>query len=139
MKVSKWIGRQSARLKQGVLYFTIITQIINVISLLKLAFDMDIFGMIALVPFLIIGTWFIGWLLDRMNIVSEDLRKNTEMAARIWSDADEKTTQFQCEVFSVLLSELTGTSLEDARLKMRGAHLRVKNKWLPEEERLKET
>jgi hypothetical protein len=135
MQLSKWLGRQSARLKQGIIYFNIIVSSITVVSLVKIAFNLDVIGMTILVPVLLISSWFIGWILDKKDVVTEDLRKTTEMNARYLSMADEKANRFTIMNTAVLLSIFGNLEVSEAKQMLESEYQKYRQSWLPDDEK----
>ena len=94
-KNPSFLGRQLSRLKLGQSYYVLVTATMTAFSLLKLAFpSLDILLLILLFPFILLGTFFIGYYLDINDINTNVSLKADEMAHRYRSTSDKKNQDF---------------------------------------------
>jgi C4-dicarboxylate transporter len=92
---SKFMGQQFSRLKMGQTYYSIIVSTMSAISLLTIAFHLNLWHLIIIFPFILLATFLIGLFLDKKNINLEDYRKSIEMHARKLNLEDIKQQEFQ--------------------------------------------
>ena len=91
---SRLLGQQFSRLRMGQTYYSMIVSTISAISLITLAFNVDFLWLLLAFPAIIIGTFLIGYYLDKKNINLEDYRKQIEMQSRKLNVADIKAQEF---------------------------------------------
>ncbi|MCK5343024.1 MAG: hypothetical protein KAR20_06455 [Candidatus Heimdallarchaeota archaeon] len=95
IRSSNFIGKQLSRFKMGMGYYTLAMSTITAAMLLKTNYDIQIEWIIAFVPVLFLATIFLGYLLDTLNINTQDLRKSNEMTHRFLLKSDRKNQEFQ--------------------------------------------
>ncbi|MHA1147107.1 MAG: hypothetical protein ACTSR8_02570 [Promethearchaeota archaeon] len=100
---SPFIGRQLSRLKMGQSYYGIVVSTISAVSLIKLAFDLDIILIILMFPVFLLGAFAIGYYLDIKNINSMDQLKSNEMSQRYLNTGNIKNQEFELMMTEVLL------------------------------------
>ena len=103
---SSFLGTQLSRLKMGQSYYSILMATVNAIALLSLAFHIQIWWLLALFPVLLIGTYGIGYYMDKHNINSIDSLKSNEMVHRFVNTSDLKTQEFQLLQTRIILESL---------------------------------
>ena len=104
---AKFIGQQLSRLRMGQSYYSLFIASINAVMLVKIAYPViEIEFILAIVPFLLLATVFIGYFLDRHNINSMDTLKSNEMAHRFLNTGDFKNQEFQLLQTKILLEAL---------------------------------
>ena len=91
---SKLIGQQFSRLRMGQTYYTMIVSTISAISLITMAFNLDVWILITVFPFILLATFGIGFFMDKKDINLEDYRKQVEMTSRKLNLNDIKTQEF---------------------------------------------
>jgi len=106
IKSSSFVGNQLSRLKMGQSYYTIITSTISAISLVSLAYNINIWIAIIIFPFLLLFTYIIGYYLDIRNIKSIDSLKSIEMTHRFLNKGDIKTQEFQIMQTMILIEAI---------------------------------
>ena len=95
MKISNFIGRQFSRLKMGMSYILLIVSTITAMSLINLAFpEIDTWMIFMLFPFVIFGSVFLGYIMDKTNVSVIDTMKTLDMTARFINVADLKSYEF---------------------------------------------
>ena len=111
---SKFLGQQLSRLRMGQSYYSLFIASINAVMLVKIAYPViEVEFVIAIVPFLLLATVFIGYFLDRHNINSMDTLKSNEMAHRFLNTGDLKNQEFQMLQTKILLEAMN--SLKDGK------------------------
>ncbi|MGQ4874205.1 MAG: hypothetical protein ACP6IY_09055 [Promethearchaeia archaeon] len=90
----------------GQSYYGIIVSTISAISLLKLAFDIDLLLIIVMFPVLLFGAYIIGYYLDVKNIMTMDQLKANEVQQRFLNTANIKTQEFELIMTQVLLEAI---------------------------------
>ena len=111
---SKFIGQQLSRLRMGQGYYSLFIASINAVMLVKIAYPaIQVEIIIAIVPFLLLATVFLGYFLDRHNINSLDTLKSNEMAHRFLNTGDFKNQEFQMLQTKILIEALK--SLKDGK------------------------
>ena len=95
IRTSNFIGKQLSRFKMGMSYYTLAMSTITAAMLLKTNYDIQLEWIIAILPLLFIATIFLGYLLDTLNINTQDLRKSNEMTHRFLLKSDLKSQEFQ--------------------------------------------
>ena len=103
---SRFLGKQLSRLKMGQSYYSILMSTINAISLVSLAFALDLIWLLLIFPPLLLITYFIGYYLDKHNINSMDSLKSNEMVHRFLNTGDLKTQEFQLLQTEILIEAL---------------------------------
>jgi hypothetical protein len=103
---SSFLGKQLSRLKMGQSYYAIITSTISTVSLVTLAFEINIWIIVFLFPFLLFTTFAIGYYLDVRNINSIDTLKSNEMAHRFLNKGDIKNQEFQMMQTTILVEAI---------------------------------
>lgn len=104
---SKFIGQQLSRLRMGQSYYSLFIASINAVMLVKIAYsEIEIEIILAIMPFLLLATVFVGYFLDRHNINSMDTLKSNEMAHRFLNTGDYKNQEFQLLQTKILLEAL---------------------------------
>jgi hypothetical protein len=103
---SRFLGKQLSRLKMGQSYYSILMSTINAISLVSLAFALDLIWLLLIFPPLLLITYFIGYYLDKHNINSMDSLKSNEMVHRFLNTGDIKTQEFQLLQTEILIGAL---------------------------------
>ena len=82
--------------------------------LVKIAYSyIELEHILAIVPFLLLATLFVGYYLDRHNINSIDTLKSNERAHRFLNTGDLKNQEFQMLQTRILLEALN--SLKDGK------------------------
>ena len=105
---SDFIGRQLGRFKMGMSYFTLMMVALNMAMNLKQNYynlQLEVILLI-LFPILLFGTLFIGYVLDRSNINSQESRKSNELAHRYLLTSDFKSQAFHLMQTKILLTAL---------------------------------
>ncbi|MHA1721107.1 MAG: hypothetical protein ACTSWX_04385 [Promethearchaeota archaeon] len=111
---SKFVGQQLSRLRMGQSYYSLFIASINAVMLVKIAYPMiQVEVILAIVPFLLLATLFIGYFLDRHNINSMDTLKSNEMAHRFLNTGDFKNQEFQLMQTKLLLEAIN--SIKDGK------------------------
>ena len=83
---SKFIGQQLSRLRMGQGYYSLFIASINAVMLVKIAYPaIEVEIILAIVPFLLLCTVFLGYFLDRHNINSLDTLK-----LKYWTDLSNR-------------------------------------------------
>lgn len=108
---SRFVGKQLSRLKMAQTYYSIVTSTINTVSLISIAFKVDLILLWILFPFLLASTWVVGYYMDRKNVMTEDTLLQNDMANRFMSTSDIKAQEFQA-----LQTEALMDALESMRL-----------------------
>jgi len=104
---SNFIGRQISRFKLGMSYLTLAMTSITALMMVKNVYpNIQLEWIIFLVPFLILGTIMVGYLLDKWNISTQDQRKSNEMTHRFLLTSDMKSQQFALTQTKMLLMGL---------------------------------
>ena len=104
---SKFIGQQLSRLRMGQSYYSLFIASLNAVMLVKIAYPLiEVEILIAIIPFLLLATVFLGYFLDRHNINSLDTLKSNEMAHRFLNTGDFKSQEFQLLQTKILLEAL---------------------------------
>lgn len=85
-----FFGRQLSRLRLGQSYYQLVIATISAISLVSLAFEVTLVMLLLLFPIVFIGSFMLGWGLDRWNISAIDYRKTTEITGRFVNALDLK-------------------------------------------------
>lgn len=104
LKSSRFVGTQLSRLKMGQSYYAIIVSTVNAVSLLSLAFHVSLLYLLLLFPVLLLGTYGVGYYLDKHDINAQDALKSIEMSHRFLSIADQKAQEFQLALTRVTLA-----------------------------------
>ncbi len=105
-KSAKFIGKQLSRLKLGQSYYSIVVSTISAISLISLAFNIDLVVVILTFPILLLFTYVIGYFLDVFNINTMDVLKSNEVSQRFLTTSDLKTQEFQLLQTELILEAL---------------------------------
>ncbi len=131
---SKFLGQQLSRLRMGQSYYSLFIASINAVMLVKIAYPMiEVEIMLIIVPFLLLGTVFVGYFLDRHNINSQDSLKSNEMAHRFLNTGDYKNQEFQLLQTKILLDALNslkeGKNIEFANIEEK--YNNYVKKWKP--------
>ena len=79
----------------GMGYYTLAMSTITAAMLLKTNYDIEIEWIIAVIPILFLATILLGYLLDTLNINTQDNRKSNEMTHRFLLKSDLKSQEFQ--------------------------------------------
>jgi len=136
IKTQQFIGRQLARLKAGQSLYSIIMITITAISVFSFAFQINIWIICILFPIALFGAFYIGYIMDKKNIVTADHIKTLEMYHRYLSVADIKVFEFgllQIEaIFEWLKSMQEDKPLDDNILKRKWEE--YFKRWSPQEE-----
>ena len=104
---SRFIGQQLSRLRMGQSYYSLFIASINAVMLVKIAYPaIEIEIILAIIPFLLLATVFVGYFLDRHDINSMDTLKSNEMANRFLNTGDFKNQEFQMLQTKILLEAL---------------------------------
>jgi hypothetical protein len=129
-----FFGRQLSRLRLGQGYYQLIISTISAISLLSLAYKLTIELMIILFPVFFVGSFFLGYLLDRMNISAIDYRKTAEISGRFLNNLDLKN--FDMRMIQV---EANARAIQDPAFNvgkfMEEKKAEFRKKWIPTGER----
>ncbi len=110
---SQFLGTQLSRLRNAQTYYAIIVSTINAISLISLAFHVEFWMLVALFPVLLFVTLWLGYYMDKHNIIAQDSLKTADMANRYLNTGDVKAQEFQLLQTEILLDALT--ALQDKR------------------------
>lgn len=95
LKTSEFIGRQLSRLKAGTTYYVLVMSTMTAVGVLKWALpEIDIWTIIGFCFVILIGAYFVGYLMDIWNVVAIDYRKTVEMSHRYLNIADKKVNEF---------------------------------------------
>ena len=124
---SRLLGQQFSRLRMGQTYYSMIVSTISAISLITLAFNVDFFILLLAFPAIIIGTFLIGYYLDKKNINLEDYRKQIEMQSRKLNVADIKAQEFTLMQTLFIIKALRDNISEKELL---DEYEKYKQKWL---------
>ena len=104
---AKFIGQQLSRLRMGQSYYSLFIASLNAVMLVKIAYPLiEVEILIAVIPFLLLATVFLGYFLDRHNINSLDTLKSNEMAHRFLNTGDYKNQEFKLLQTKILLEAL---------------------------------
>ena len=107
IKSPSFVGKQLSRLKMGQSYYTILTSTISAISLVSLAYQIDILIAVIIFPILIILTYAIGYYLDIRDIKSIDSLKSIEMTQRFLNKGDLKNQEFLIMQTQILIEAIS--------------------------------
>lgn len=99
----------------GQTYYSIIISTMSAISLITIAFQLDLWLLILVFPIILVGTFVIGYFLDKKNINLEDYRKQVEMQARKLNVADLKGQEFQL-IQTLLIIKALRENISEERL-----------------------
>jgi len=94
IKLSEFIGRQLSRIKAGQSYYLIIMSTITALSTFSFAFQLNLWIIFMLFPIGIVCVLFIGYLMDKTDVVTMDQQKTIEMTHRYINTADDKGNDF---------------------------------------------
>lgn len=105
---ASFIGRQLSRFKLGMSYLTLGMSSITAVMTTKYAYDsISIWLILAvLVPIALVGTIFLGYIMDKMDISTQDQRKSNEMTHRFLLTSDIKNQEFQLLQTKMLLKAM---------------------------------
>ena len=105
---STFIGRQLSRFKLGMSYLTLAMSSITAVMVTKEVYStIEIELILAiLLPIALVGTIFLGYFLDRLDISTQDQIKSNEMANRFLLTSDVKSQEFQLLQTQILLQAL---------------------------------
>ena len=106
LKNSQFLGRQLSRVKMGQSYYAILMSTVNAISLISLAFHVDLVVLAILFPALILVALGIGYYMDKYNITVEDALKSSEMVNRFINVGDIKGQEFSMFQTEIVLEAL---------------------------------
>lgn len=107
-KITDFIGKQLSRLKLGQTYYSIFTTTFTALGILILAFpQISIITLIWLFVFILIATFFIGYLMDVLNISTKDHMKSLDISLRYLNVSDSKNNDFR-----ILMMETMGEWLQ---------------------------
>ena len=95
IKISQFIGKQLSRLKAGQTYYAIVVSTISALSLVSMAFRVDILMLVFLFPAILFGAFLIGLFMDKSNVTTMDQMKTIEMTFRYLNIADFKNNDFR--------------------------------------------
>ncbi len=110
---AQFLGRQLSRLRNAQVYYAIIMSTINAISLISLAFHVEFWVLVVLFPFIIGATLWVGFYMDKHDIITQDSLKTADMANRFLNTGDVKAQEFQLLQTEILLDALQ--ALQDKR------------------------
>ena len=103
IKISQFIGRQLSRLKAGQSYYTIVMSTVSAFSLVSFAFpNINFLILIILFPLIFLGAFFVGYFMDKSNVVTMDQQKTIEMTHRYLNTADYKLNDFHITIMRVM-------------------------------------
>lgn len=116
-QVSRFVGRQISRLKYAKDYLLIISNLVSMLSLLTIAFDLTLFHFLLLVPIILLISFGFGYLLDKYNVFTYDLQASVNIQHRKYNNFDQKNQEFQLIQTKILLRafknpDLLGETLE---------------------------
>ena len=94
-KISQFIGRQLSRIKAGQSYYMIFIGTVTAISVFSFAFQLNPWIMFMLIPSALFLVLFIGYFMDKSNVVTMDQLKTFEMTHRYLNTADMKNNEFR--------------------------------------------
>ena len=119
--ISKFIGRQLSRLKMGQTYYMVAMQTLTAVGILKIVLPkISVLTLIGFCFILLCGAYFVGLLLDKLDITTMDQMKTIEMTARYLNISDMKQMGFreiQTEVTLIALnSVITGEAIDVDKL-----------------------
>ncbi len=103
---SQFLGTQLSRLRNAQTYYAIIVSTINAISLISLAYHVEFWMLVALFPVLLFVTLWLGYYMDKHNIIAQDSLKTADMANRYLNTGDVKAQEFQLLQTEILLEAL---------------------------------
>lgn len=107
LRRSAFIGKNLSRFKMGMAYYTLLMSTITAAMTFKESYySVDLTIIILAIPVLLILTVVLGYILDIMNINTQDQRKSNEMAHRFLMKSDIKTQEFEILKMKVLLDAL---------------------------------
>lgn len=95
IKLSQFIGRQLARLKAGQSYYLIFMGTITALSTFSFAFQLNLWIILMLFPIALISVLFIGYFMDKKDIITIDHQKTIEMTHRYLTTLDFKNNEFR--------------------------------------------
>ena len=136
VNLTVFFGRQLSRLRLGQGYYQLIISTISAISLVSLAYSVTIELAVILFPVFFIGSFFLGYLLDRMNISAIDYRKTAEISGRFLNNLDLKNYDMR-----MIQIEANARAIQDENFDV-SEFLEEKkkeffDKWIPDGERNK--
>ena len=79
----------------GQTYYAIAVSTISTISLIVIAFEFEIWVLLALFPILLFSAFLVGYYMDVKNVTTQDIIKTNEIAHRFLLTSDLKTQEFQ--------------------------------------------
>jgi len=106
MIIPKFIGKQLSRLKLGQSYYSIMTSTLSTISLIALAFKINVYILIFAFPLILLATFIIGYILDVYNVNTMDNIKTNEIQQRFLNTRDLKIQEFQIIQLKILTEVL---------------------------------
>ncbi len=106
VKTAQFIGKQLSRLKLGQSYYSIVISTLSAVSLVSLAFKIDIWALILIFPLILFGAFIIGYFLDIYNINTMDTLKSNEITQRFLTTSDIKNQEFQLLQTKILLEAI---------------------------------
>ena len=96
IKISQFIGRQLSRLKLGQTYYSLVISSVSAFSLVSFAFpEINFLIIILIFPIILIGSFFVGYLLDKSNVTTMDIIKTVEIQNRYLNTVDYKNNDFR--------------------------------------------
>lgn len=105
IKIARFVGRQLSRLKAGQSYYSMGMFSLIAIGTLKAAFPrIDTLFIIILVISMLLGAIFIGYFMDKKNIITYDYKKSVEMNHRFLNKMDEKNNEFRIIQTRIMLN-----------------------------------
>ncbi|MHA1584094.1 MAG: hypothetical protein ACTSWL_02475 [Promethearchaeota archaeon] len=138
VKKSDYVGKNLSRFKMGMSYYTLFMSTVTAAMTMKFVYeDIQLEWIILAVPVLLIGTVFLGYFLDRMNVSTQDQRKSNEMTHRFLLTSDLKSQQFQMMQTQILLQAMQDLKNgNDVRLKsLEDAYKKYRENWKAPEEK----
>ena len=106
MMIIKFIGKQLARIRKGIIYSAIFLNALNTASLITLAFNVDLIYAILLIPSILFGIFLIGYIMDKTNLNTYDVQKENDMNYKALLTSDIKQYEFQKIITGVLINAI---------------------------------
>ncbi|KKM92295.1 hypothetical protein LCGC14_1219830 [marine sediment metagenome] len=132
LKTSQFIGRQLSRMKVGMSYVLLFVSTLTAISVLNIAFpEIETWIVFMLLPVVMFGSIFLGYIMDKSNITATDHMKTLEMTSRYINTADLKSYEFWMVIMKVFFKWMTsiqeGKPLDKDEIKKK--YVKFLKKW----------
>lgn len=87
----------------GQTYYAIAVSTISSISLIVIAFEFEIWMLLALFPILLLSAFFVGYYMDIKDVTTQDIIKTNQIAHRFLLTSDYKSQEFQLLLIKAIL------------------------------------